>query len=171
MPIDFSPSLDLLLRRKPVAADQSAIASLLAATAMFNPEEISIAVSLLAEPDDAGYRFLFLDNDKGAVAFACYGHIPGTDRSYDLYWIAVDPLYQGHGLGRQLLAEVERSVRAAGGERLYVDTSGRQQYAPTRKFYLSADYHMAAELRDFYRPGDDKIIFCKILGPSVSKPV
>jgi len=161
----------LTLRNSPAATDQSDVATILSATDMFTAAEIDIAVSLLAEPIDAGYRFLFADHSEGLAGFACYGHIPGTDRSYDLYWIAVQPACQGAGLGRRLLSAVERAVIQNGGERLYVDTSGRQQYAATRKFYLAAGYAVAAELPDFYRPGDGKIIFCKALGPAQDMPV
>lgn len=159
------------MRREPADTDGLAIEKVLLATAMFTAEEIGIAVTLLTEPAAAGYRFLFLDGPAGLAGFACYGHIPGTDRSYDLYWIAVDPLYQGRGLGQRLLSEVEHAVRRDGGDRLYVDTSGRSQYSATRKFYLAAGYVVTAELSDFYRPGDDKVIFCKILGPAQDKAV
>ncbi|MCG2778221.1 MAG: GNAT family N-acetyltransferase, partial [Desulfobacterales bacterium] len=40
--------------------------------------------------------------------------------SYDLYWIAVPPDFQGKGLGRRLLKEVEKRISSAGGKRSYV---------------------------------------------------
>ena len=47
--------------------------------------------------------------------------------------------------------------------RVYVETSTRPQYAPTRAFYLACGYQLAAELPDFYAPGDGKAIFLKLL--------
>jgi GNAT superfamily N-acetyltransferase len=73
----------------------------------------------------------------------------------------VHPDYQGKGLGRRLLTEVERLVKQAGGTRIYVDTSQRVQYAGTRAFYESCGYRLESVLSDFYAPGDGKVIYCK----------
>jgi hypothetical protein len=52
-----------------------------------------------------------------------------------------------------------------GGARLYAETSSRPQYAPTRAFYRAAGFDPAAELPDFYAPGDGKVVFAKLLAP------
>ena len=95
------------------------------------------------------------------LGYACYGLIPLTANSYDLYWIAVGPEYQGHGIGKILLETTEKRIRKSGGKRVYVDTSSRRQYRPTRRFYASCGYKKAADLPDFYRDGDGKIVFVK----------
>jgi hypothetical protein len=46
---------------------------------------------------------------------------------------------------------------------MYIDTSGREQYAPTRAFYERMGYHQAACLADFYAPGDARVIFARLL--------
>jgi ribosomal protein S18 acetylase RimI-like enzyme len=83
--------------------------------------------------------------------------------SYDLYWIAVDREHQSRGLGRALVAESERQIAARGGRRIYIETSNRPQYEPTRQFYLRCNYAIAAILPDFYNTGDDKVILVKPL--------
>ena len=40
----------------------------------------------------------------------------------------------------------------------------RPPYAPTRGFYLRCGYYQAALLKDFYAPGDDKVIYAKDVG-------
>lgn len=150
------------------AADAAAVATLVASTGFFNADEQAIAVELveetLARGDASGYRFLFADAADGSLAgYACFGAIPATAASFDLYWIAVSPLAQRRGLGTELLREAEAVIRRLGGTRVYIDTSGRAQYAPTRAFYASAGYSVAAEFEDFYAPGDAKIVFCKPL--------
>ena len=55
---------------------------------------------------------------------------------------------------------------ALGGRRLYVDTSTSEKYAPTRAFYRGAGYSVAAEMPDFFRDGDGKVIFMKKLPPA-----
>ena len=46
---------------------------------------------------------------------------------------------------------------------MYLETSTRPQYVPTRAFYLRSGYEIAAELPEFYAPGDGKAIFLKVL--------
>jgi hypothetical protein len=46
-----------------------------------------------------------------------------------------------------------------------VETSGRDEYLPTRGFYAARQYAASARVRDFYAPGDDRIIFTKRLTP------
>ena len=58
---------------------------------------------------------------------------------------------------------VEQAIRAAGGRLIYIETSNRGQYAPTRGFYERCGYQLDAVLKDFYGPGDDKCIFVNIL--------
>jgi ribosomal protein S18 acetylase RimI-like enzyme len=100
------------------------------------------------------------------VGFACFGPTPATDRTYDLYWIAVDRNAQGTGSGSRLLAEVERSLEALHARMLVVETSSRSDYAATREFYLRRGYVEAARVREFYAPEDDRIILTKRLAGS-----
>ena len=100
------------------------------------------------------------------VGFACYGPTMGTDRTYDLYWIAVDRAAQGTGCGTGLLSEVERRLEALHARMLVVETSSRSDYAATRGFYLKRGYVEAARVREFYAPEDDRIILTKRLAGS-----
>ena len=158
------------------ADDVEAVRSLTAGTGFFTAEEVAIAAELVGdrvEKDDrSDYHFLFADemlSDIGhagrLLGYACYGQIPGTENRFDLYWIAVEPGLQGQGLGRSLLAEAERAAEAQGAARLYVDTSSSAKYAPTRAFYKRNGYKVAAEMPDFFREGDGKVIFMKKLAP------
>ena len=65
------------------------------------------------------------------------------------------------------MAEVERRVTAIGGERIYIDTSSKPQYQPTRAFYEGIGYQLVARLTDFYAPGDDRMIYVKVLSSSL----
>lgn len=100
------------------------------------------------------------------VGFACYGPTMGTDRTYDLYWIAVDRAAQGTGCGTVLLSEVERRLEALHARMLVVETSSRSDYAATRGFYSKRGYVEAARVREFYAPEDDRIILTKRLAGS-----
>jgi len=100
------------------------------------------------------------------VGFACYGPSMGTDRTFDLYWIAVDRAGQGTGCGTVLLSEVERRLEALHARMLVVETSSRSDYTATRGFYLRRGYVEAARVREFYAPEDDRIILTKRLAGS-----
>jgi ribosomal protein S18 acetylase RimI-like enzyme len=154
-------------RNELLVSDRDQIRNLVAATDFFSPAEVDIAVELvdayLSSGPRSGYQFVLLDLDESVVGYACFGPIPCTEGSYDLYWIAVVPDLQQRGSGRKLLLEVERLVSGQRGRAIYVDTSSRDQYLPTRKFYESCGYTQAASLPDFYRPGDAKVIYVKRL--------
>ena len=149
-------------------SDPGSIESLVRETGFFSTEETGIARELaddgLAQGDSSHYQFVLADRDGILAGYACFGPVPCTRGAWDLYWIAVAPGAQGQHLGRELLEQVESAVLAAGGTHVYVDTSSRQQYAPTRGFYARRGYHKAADFPDFYAPGDGKIVFSKVLG-------
>jgi ribosomal protein S18 acetylase RimI-like enzyme len=157
-----------IFRDSPRQSDLQAVRSLLEGTGFFRPDEVEVAVELVAERlargKASGYYFHFAELDEALAGYACFGPIPCTIGSFDLYWVAVDRRLQGRGLGLRLLAECERSAREMGGRSIFIETSGRNLYLPTRKFYLRAGYTEAVRLPDFYDAGDDKIIYRKDLG-------
>ena len=156
------------LRREVRAADIPAIARMAEATGFFTTEEVAVAAELVEERLNkgpaSGYHFLFAeDATNGLVGYACFGPIPCTISSFDLYWIIVDPRRQGHGLGKRLIQATEAEIPALGGPRVYIETSSRELYHSTRRFYERCGYALEAVLKDFYAPGDDKLIYCKFL--------
>lgn len=157
-------------RSSPRPADPELVRGLVRSTGFFSDDEVAVAGELveayLTHGPDSTYRFIFAESVGRLAGYACYGQIPLTKASHDLYWIAVRPDRQGNGLGRRLIGMAEAELRAAGGARLYVDTSSRPQYAATRAFYRRLGYSPIAELPDFYAPGDGKIVFAKSLGRS-----
>jgi GNAT superfamily N-acetyltransferase len=135
---------------------------------IFYPGEREIALELLEERlrlgEQSGYFFVFADAGNELVGYTAWGPVPLTQSSFDLYWIAVHPGYQGRGVGRALLAATERAVAELGGGRLYIETSSRAQYERTRTFYLRAAYREVARLESFYAEGDSKVVYCRLIG-------
>ena len=158
---------ELLWREAVRPEDAEAVRALVSATEMFTSEEVDIAVELvterLAKGPASGYEFVLADTQEGLAGYACYGPTPATVGTIDLYWIVVSPELQSQGLGRAILERTEIAARRISGERLYVDTSSQQKYAPTRAFYQRAGFRQVAELPDFYRRGDGKVIFTKAI--------
>jgi GNAT superfamily N-acetyltransferase len=158
------------LRSKLRDSDSAAVRALVAETGFFSAEELDVAVELVDETlqrgKASGYEFVFADKPGCAdriIGYACFGPIPATESSYDLYWIAVAPGSQRDGLGARLIRESERVAKSQGATQMFVDTAGREQYAPTRAFYERMGYCKVAVLDDFFSPGDAKVIYAKTL--------
>jgi ribosomal protein S18 acetylase RimI-like enzyme len=150
--------------------DRDRIHDILRATGRFTDEEVRCAMELvdewLATPEKGDYICHVAENSSaaaGAVGYTCYGPTPLTDGVYDLYWIAVDPNYQGSGFGQGLLQFVENEVKQRRGRMLLIETSSKETYGPTLRFYERAGYEEVTRIKDFYRIADDKIVFCKRL--------
>ncbi len=158
---------DFGFRDEVLPADREAVRSILESSGFFYPEEVDVAVELvderLARGLASGYHFDFAQTGGRVVGYTCFGPIACTKDSFDLYWIGVHQDYRGAGLGRRLLERAEERIRSLAGGRVYVETSSRPQYEPTRVFYLSRGYRVEAVLEDFYGPGDGKVIFLKVL--------
>jgi ribosomal protein S18 acetylase RimI-like enzyme len=148
-------------------SDPAAIRALAEATGFFSAEEVAIAGELaearFGQGLASGYHFLLAEPEGRLDGYVCFGPIPLTRASFDLYWIVVHPSAQRRGLGRRLMAEAEAAIAGLGGSAVYVDTSTRPQYAPTRAFYRRLGYREAATFPDFYAPGDGKLVLVKRL--------
>jgi len=144
--------------------DVEPIRNILKATNVFRDEEIEIAVELmeatLGKTED--YIQKAIADDAGSVqGYYCVGPTPMTESTFDLYWIAVNPVFHGKGIGYRLLHDCERTVCLLNGTLIVVETSSTAKYEPTRKFYLRNNYLEAARIRDYYAPGDDLMIYTK----------
>lgn len=150
--------------------DVAAVRALVEATGFFRPDEADVAVELVEDylakgAKASGYRFLFADAPGEALplGYACFGPIPCTLASWDLYWIAVRPQLKGRGIGRMLMRRLEAAARAEGARAMYIETSARPQYDPTRAFYLACGYRIEHVFQDFYAPGDGRAVYVKRL--------
>jgi ribosomal protein S18 acetylase RimI-like enzyme len=142
------------------AGHRAQLRDILVATNVFRDDEIDVAIELLDEGAPS-YEFVGLFDDDTLVGYACYGATPGTDRTWDLYWIAVHPDVQGSGAGSRLLQEVEHRLR--GQRLLLVETSSRTDYAATRSFYERRGYAATTVNEDYYAAGDDRVVYAKRL--------
>ena len=147
--------------------DPEKIRRLVKATGKFSNAEQAIAEELalerLKKGPASGYSFELACQGETVVGYACYGPIPASKTSWDLYWIAVLPKRQAEGMGTAVLNRVEGIVRRAGGCFLYADTSSSDTYAATRAFYQARGFELVAEFPDFYRVGDGKSVFVRDL--------
>ena len=158
------------VRREIRPSDPDSVRHITESSGYFRPDEVAVAVELAEESlqkgEKSGYYFLFVDIYNRAVAYCCFGPIPCTIGSFDLYWIAVDSHYRRRSLGTVLLHEAEKAVASMKGRKLYIETSSQSRYEDTRVFYEANGYKLISRLKDFYHPGDDKITFEKNIVPA-----
>ena len=148
--------------------DAERIRSLVATTGTFSPYQIeafSDAVELrVTNGASAGYDFVLADRDGRVIGCACFGRAGGTEGSFNLHWIAVEPEAQNGGLGRMLLGKAEIVMRGMGGVSVYADASSTEQHKVFRSFLVSMEFHEQTRLEDYYRKGEARVIFEKLLG-------
>jgi len=155
-----------LVTRPLGSVDREAVQDALAACGAFSPEEIGVALELF----DAGLAgdYVLFGVERGGLlrGYVCLGKASLTAASWYLYWMCVHPAAQRLGVGQALQHRAEAYVRSRGGERIVLETSGRPDYGRTRRFYEKAGYLPVGRIPDFYRPGDDCLIYSKIVNRS-----
>jgi ribosomal protein S18 acetylase RimI-like enzyme len=153
--------------RPMVLADRAVIAELIVSVDHFNPAEADCALELidsyLNNPRQTDYHIVVAEDAARLHAYACWGPVPLTRGTHDLYWIATHPGSRGRGYGRALIEAVEASVRSNGGRLLVAETSAKKSYEGTVEFYRRLGFETASHIKDFYDVGDDRLIFIKRL--------
>ena len=147
--------------------DRPAVQEIIHSTGIFTAAEERIALELVdtylsrsAQPED--YEVDVIENSAGTAAgFICYGPTPLTEGTLDLYWLAVHAGSQKQGLGKALFNRLEQVAAERKTRLILIETSSGAPYAAARRFYERQGYSETARVRDFYRPGDDRIIYSK----------
>ena len=163
--------------RPVVAKDLGRIKQIAVAAKMFTVDDVDFFDDMVHGYCDAtleGHQWFAVESADGVVvAAAQFAPEPFADRMWNLYFIAVDPEHQGQGIGRSLMSHIEADLQKRGDSQartVIVETSSTDQYTRTRKFYADLGYDEEARIRDFYGPGDNKVVFWKSvtqLGDSV----
>lgn len=147
------------------ADDLPELQGILKATEAFTAAEVEVAMELLeivvGQPEQRDYEVAVAELLGKVAGYVLFGPVPATAGNYNLYWIAVDPAAQGTGIGQRLLGYVEEAVCRRGGRMVCLETSSQGGYGRTRSFYEKAGYHLESRIRDFYKPGDDRLTYVK----------
>ncbi|MEP0547110.1 MAG: GNAT family N-acetyltransferase [Rhodothermales bacterium] len=148
--------------------DTDALMAIADASGLFQPHELDEVGGMLAAhfSGDLGPDHHWLtDDEDGPAAVAYYAPEPFTDGVWNLYMLAVHPDRQGDGRGAALVRHVEATLGAQGARLLLIETSGLAGFERTRSFYQKCGYVEEARIRDYYRAGDDKVVYRKSLTP------
>jgi len=148
------------------ARDKTPVLGLIRATGFFTADEVGVAEELmdvyLDRPDQKDYGVVVVEGDDGAPAgYMTWGPTPLAEDAYDLYWMAVAPSEQGKGRGKELVRWLEAEVGRRRGRVIIIETSSQPKYHGTRQFYIDLGYKEVARIPDFYRAGDDRVIYAK----------
>lgn len=150
--------------------DTNALLALAEATGLFETNQIEELAQMLIEhlgdkADSKGVWLTHYDREPVGVAYVAPERM--TEGTWNLYLIAIHPNWQRQGRGALLLGYVERMLAENGERVLLVETSGLEEFEYVRAFYRKNGYEEEARIREFYKAGEDKIIFRKVLGSVV----
>ena len=146
------------------AADKPSIMALLGATPEFEAEEIPVAeevIDVYLDCPGRDYLATVAVSSSKIIGYVCFGRTPLTLSTWDVYWMAVGLEYRGVGAGGMLLKDTEEQIQKAGGKLALIETSSKPNYLNTRRFYIKKGYKRVSRIRDFYAPGDHRLIFEK----------
>ncbi|MBS1827541.1 MAG: GNAT family N-acetyltransferase [Acidobacteria bacterium] len=150
-----------MLMRALLTADRGAVSRMLVECGVFSGEEIAAALEIF---DSGEYALFGADVDGVLAGYVCVARIELTRSTWYVYWLCVDGRWQRRGVATGLMAHAEEYVRAQGGERLVLETSGRADYAGARAFYEKAGFAVVGRIADYYKAGDDCVYYCKVIG-------
>ena len=155
-----------------LATDRKDVLRILDNAGNFTVDEVTTARELIDEwleqGEPSGYLTYVLEEDGlGVLGYVCFGPTPLTEWTYDLYWIVVDKSKHRGGVGKRLLKFVEEEMDRRGGRLLLIETSSQETYGGTIQFYERTGYALVGKVADYYKAGDDKLIFAKRLQPAM----
>jgi len=146
--------------------DVERLVQITAETGFFYKEEVEVAQGVLEEAaagEASGYQVQVAVQNGDVAGYVCFGPTPLTRGTWDIYWIAVDTHHQNQGIGRTLMQAAEEAIGAQKGRLILVETSSRDLYEPTRRFYRAMDYKEESYISDFYDVGDGRVTYTKAL--------
>ncbi|NES99060.1 MAG: GNAT family N-acetyltransferase [Sphaerospermopsis sp. SIO1G1] len=153
--------------RLAIPNDINKLLALAEAIGLFEPNQIEELAQMLSQhfSDEANSEGLwFTDEENEPVGVAYVAPERMTEGTWNLYLIAIHPDYQRQGRGAFLLNYIEQMLTQRGERVLLVETSGLEDFEYVRAFYRKSGYEEEARIREFYKAGDDKVIFRKALG-------
>ena len=150
--------------------DAASVRRIAVAAEMFPASEAAFLLEMIEDHvvgggnrNQQGGEWLVAELNGKVVAATYHCPVEATDRAWHLKMIVVDPTLQRSGIGRAMMAEVERRLINQQARILFVETSATPSYDQARAFYASLRYQEEARVRDFYADGDDMVLMRKRL--------
>jgi GNAT superfamily N-acetyltransferase len=164
------PVQDPKLFLRPIQAEDLDAVAALVGRAMNADEEV-YARNALAEHFEArrmGFhdgRNLYVLPHEGRIIAVTGLHFYswGPPENVWLSWFAVDPSFQGIGLGKALLVLTAEIAREQGRRKLLVETYSSPAFERARRFYASQGFSPAGGVRDYMADGADMVVYSRLL--------
>lgn len=149
-------------------ANLAGVGTLIDSTGLFSSQMLTEMTAGYLTGGVAGGRWWVLDaGEVLAVAYCAPERM--ADNAWDMLLLAVHADHHGRGLGRFAVAAVEHELLHAGDRLLLAQTSGLPEFAHTRAFHRACGYREEARIRDYYRAGEDRIVYTKPLARSTGE--
>lgn len=113
-----------------------------------------------AETEDIWFTFL-IDEKPIAIAYCIPEKL--TEGTYNLLAIGVSQNAQRKGVASAMMEYIEQQLKRKNGRLLLVETSSDEAQIAARKLYQKIGYKQVAMIDDFWKDGEDKIVFLKHL--------
>ncbi|MFA8300891.1 MAG: N-acetyltransferase family protein [Hyphomicrobiales bacterium] len=149
--------------RNTIKDDIDGIKEILNSNELFPIEYLDHMISdYFDNPQSEEIWFTYIQDNK-VLGFGYCVPEKMTEGTCNLLLIAVRKDYQGKGAGKKMMNYIEHLLQSMSKRILIVETSSDDQFVLTREFYKKLDYHHEATIREFWSPGEDKIVFWKKL--------
>ena len=111
------------------------------------------------EIENAGQGIGFIAEQEGFIV----GFATGLEVSdeFHLHNIAVHPDYQGQGVGKELLKNIDDYCHEHDLHKILLEV--RRDNENARRLYLGMGYEAVGIRKDYYGPGRDAYLFTKVL--------
>lgn len=132
-------------------------------SALFPAEYLDDMISdYFNNPETHDIWFTCTDNDI-QVAFGYCVPEKLTDGTYNLLAIGVSKEAQRNGIASQMMTYIEQQLKQKDGRLLIMETSSHEAQTGARNLYKKIGYTEATVIKDFWKDGEDKIVFWKKL--------
>ncbi len=153
--------------RAALKEDQNKILSLAGVIGLFESEEIQSVEDLfkgwaqgqLGESP----KWIVFQEGEAIIGTAYYAPEQFADGTWNVYFIGVHLDYQRSEVGSKMMRYIEETLAHDDVRVLLVETSSLPNLMKARNFYNKLGYDQEARIREFYKAGEDKIIFRKAI--------
>jgi len=95
----------------------------------------------------------------------CMGYHSDSDQdAEDVYWttyLYIHPNYYRQGIASKLSLEIEKRIQNIGGRKIYLDIGNAEDQPEAILFHTKHGYKKEGELIDYFRDGENKLLFGK----------
>jgi ribosomal protein S18 acetylase RimI-like enzyme len=147
--------------RPVIKSDISDLKKVVDSCGLFPPEYLDEMIAdYLYNKESQHIWFTYIEKDVPVAIGYC---VPEklTEGTYNLLAIGVSGDFQRQGIASEMMHYIEMVLKNYKGRILIVETSSDDLQTGARNFYSKIGYTRVATIRDFWKDGEDKVVFWK----------